>query len=161
AMVDSGVRHPRDFLAANGLVGAGCEGGSSEVFRVNGGPPIHADGTLVKEPGIPAVYLIQNGQRRLITDENRLSNLYSNGRFCFGDCITVSSDELHSVYSPVPPVTSPLPSNGKPEPTGRLIKPLGGSANPSEIAIVTATGGRRVFFPYSAFVSLGYVYCNV
>src|SRR5262249_39053528 len=93
--------------------------------------------------------------------ENRLSNLYSNGGFGFGDVITVSSDELHSVYSLGPPVTSPLPSNGKPEPTGRLIKPLGGSANPSEIAIVTATGGRRVFFTYSAFVSLGYVYCNV
>ncbi|MEW6209520.1 MAG: IPT/TIG domain-containing protein [Acidobacteriota bacterium] len=137
-----------------------CSNGTS-VSTIDGRPPVHPDGTLMKASDDPKVYVLQNGWKILIPDpvEDRLRNLYSNGGFALRDIVTVDRSELNS-YPTGGQVTGPLPSNGKREPTGRLIRPQGGSANPQEISIVTASGGRRVFYPYIAFLNLGFAACN-
>lgn len=134
-----------------------CSGGTSENYRVNGGPPLHPNGTLIKQRNDPTVYLIQNGQKRGIPSESILNNLYqqTNGGFQDKDVITVASDEL-SRYPTGAVINSALPSNGRSQPDGRLIQRVGGS----EISIVS-NGTRRPFASESTFLGLGYLYCNV
>jgi pimeloyl-ACP methyl ester carboxylesterase len=135
-----------------------CGGGTSENYRINGGPPLHPNGTLVKARNNLTVYLIQNGQKRGIPSEAILNGLYQqpNGGFQDKDVVTVADDEL-SRYPTGAVINSPLPSNGRSQPDGRLIQRVGGT----EISIVTAGGMRRPFASESTFLGLGYLYCNV
>lgn len=133
-----------------------CDGGSSVNYRVNGSAPIHPNGTLIKTATDQTVYVLQNGQRRGIPSQTILNTLYQNGGFANKDVITVAADEM-SRYSTGAVVNSSLPSNGRSQPDGRLIKQVGGA----EISIVSNNGHRRPFTSESAFLGLGYLYCNV
>lgn len=134
-----------------------CDGGTSEIYRVNGGSPLHSNGTLIKGRNDPTVYLIQNGQKRGIPSQSILNNLYQqpNGGFENKDVITVAADELVR-YATGAVINSSLPSNGRSQPDGRLIQRVGGS----EISIVSG-GNRLPFASESTFLGLGYLYCNV
>lgn len=126
---------------------------SSEAYRPNNHPPLHPNGTLIKTANDGKVYLLQNGQKRLVASENVLNDLYANGGFDFSDIVTVSADELN-LYSEGEDVTGTLPSNGRSEPDGRLIR----NPNGGEISIVTNNGQRRPFG--AGYLELGYVYCK-
>jgi YVTN family beta-propeller protein len=135
-----------------------CGNGTSVSYRVNGGPPVHPNGTLIKSGTDSTVYVIYNGQKRGIPSETILNNLYQqpNGGFAFKDVITIAADEFAN-YPTGAVVNSSLPSNGRTQPDGRLIQKPGNS----EISIVTNNGQRRPFTSESAFLGLGYLYCNV
>jgi hypothetical protein len=134
-----------------------CGNGSSTSFRVNGGPPVHPNGSLVKVSSNNTVYLIWNGQKRGITSESLLQNLYNQENDNFSSSvITVAADEL-SRYPEGEVISSRLTSNGRGQPDGRLIRQTGGG----EISVVTNNGRRRPFASESAFLGLGYLYCNV
>jgi pimeloyl-ACP methyl ester carboxylesterase len=132
-----------------------CGNGTSENYRVNGGPPLHPNGSLVKLRNDPTVFLIQNGQRRGIPSQAILNNLYQNGGFQDKDVIIIAADEM-SRYPLGSVINSTLPSNGRSHPDGRLIKRVGGT----EISMVSA-GVRRPFASESTFLGLGFLYCNV
>lgn len=132
-----------------------CGGGTSENYRVNGGPPLHPNGSLVKLRNDPTVFLIQNGQRRGIPSQTILNNLYQNGGFQDKDVIIIAADEM-SRYPLGSVINSTLPSNGRSQPDGRLIKRVGGT----EISIISG-GVRRPFASESTFLGLGFLYCNV
>jgi hypothetical protein len=134
-----------------------CDGGTSENYRVNGGPPLHPNGTLVKVRTDPTVYLIQNGQKRGIPSQNILNNLYQqpNGGFQNKDIITIAADELNR-YPTGAVINSSLPSNGRSQPDGRLIQRVGSS----EISVISG-GSRLPFANEGTFLGLGYLYCNV
>ena len=119
----------------------------------------HPTGTLVKTIEDATIYLIQNGQRRGITSAAVLQNLYNqtNGGFDFSDVITISSNEMNSYGVPGAPISASLPSNGRSQPDGRLIKARGGS----EVSIVTDGGYRRAFTSQGIFLAMGYVFCKV
>jgi fibronectin type 3 domain-containing protein len=145
---------PTDFI--NGQ-GTSCGNGSSQAFRINGGPPVHPNGTLIKVNGDGTIYVLRNGQKRGIPSEAVLDNLYQQGNsnFDFKDVITIASDEFNS-YQTGAVVNSALPGNGRTQPDGRLI------SNPSgEVSIVTDGGGRRAFPSAGIFTGLGYLFCNV
>ncbi len=133
-----------------------CPDGSSVNFRPNGGSPIHPNGTLIKEPNVSTVYVLQNGLKRAIASPDVLYSMYENGEFDFGDVITVASDEL-SIYPSGDVVYGTLPSNGRGQPDGRLIKQVGAAG----ISIVTNNGMRRGFSGGDIFLKLGYQFCNV
>ena len=133
-----------------------CGNGSSENFRINGGPPLHPNGTLVKG-SLSTVYLIRNGQKRGITSEGVLANLYEQSNSDFrSSVIRVAADELNS-YPEGQVVSAALPTNGRNQPDGRLIRQAGGS----EVSIVTNNGQRRPFPNQNVFLGLGYLFCNV
>jgi hypothetical protein len=133
---------------------------SSEGFRINAGPPIHPNGSLIKTQSDPTVYVIQNGQKRPLPSPDALYYLYDNnlynGEFDFGDVITVANDEMGS-YPTGPIVNGPLPDNGLSEPDGRLIRQIGGT----EVSIVTNNGQRRPFISDTVFLGLGFQFSNV
>jgi surface antigen len=135
-----------------------CTGGFSDSYRVNGGPPLHPNGSLIIERNTNTVYVLQNGQRRPISSPDVLHHLYTgeNGEFDFSDVIIVASDEMGR-YPIGAGVFDSLPPNGRSQPDGRLIKQVGGG----EISIVTDNGNRRPFSTESAFLGLGYQYCGV
>lgn len=134
-----------------------CQNGSSVRYKPSGWEPIHPNGTLIQAAGNPTVYVLWWGQRRPISSAAVLWELYGPGRgFDFRDVIVVSSTELNS-YPLGAIVTSALPSNGKSQPDGRLIRQWGGA----EISIVTDNGIRRPFASAQAFLNLGYQFCNV
>jgi murein DD-endopeptidase MepM/ murein hydrolase activator NlpD len=135
-----------------------CSNGSSESYRAFGGrPPVHPNGTLTKISGNSTVYLIQNGHKRGITSASVLSNLYQQANSDFSnDVITVASDEL-TRYPDGASISSALPSNGRGQPEGRLIRQSGGT----EVSIVTDGGHRRPFATQQAFLGLGYQFCKV
>lgn len=134
---------------------ASCSNGSSANYRnILGGPPIHPNGTLIKEAGNPLVYLLEGGRKRPVyVSRDQLQHLYPNGGFDYDDIVTVSSDEL-ALYQNGDDVTGQLPSNGKGKPDGTLIKDPNGQG----ISIVTDNGDRRPFA--SGYLELGYAYCK-
>jgi murein DD-endopeptidase MepM/ murein hydrolase activator NlpD len=143
-----------------------CGSATSEKFRPSGGIPVHPNGSLIKGTkdtvfSKDTVYLLQGGRKRVIPTSQRLYELYGPGRgFDFRDVITVLDSELVK-YDLGDNVTGPLQilplPNGKPrEPDGRLIRQRG----KSEIAIVSE-GRARPFATWVAFLSLGYLPCNV
>jgi hypothetical protein len=134
-----------------------CNNGSSTNYRnINGGPPLHPNGTLVWSDG-STVWLLQGGQRRWIVSETVLRNLYSqqNGGFDFSDVITISSDEL-VLYPRGSDVTTALQSNGRSFPDGTIIKDSSGQS----YSIITDGGRRRGFATADAFTGLGYAFCK-
>jgi murein DD-endopeptidase MepM/ murein hydrolase activator NlpD len=133
-----------------------CGNGSSEPLRVNGGPPTHPNGTLIKTRTNGTVYVLRSGQRRPIVSMAVLRQLYPNGGFDSWNVVTVADDEM-TRYPLGPNVTGTLPGNGRPRPDGTLIR----QRCTSEISIVTDNGMRRPFACESAFLSLGFLYCNV
>lgn len=134
-----------------------CGDATSERYRPSGAPPLHPNGTLIKTADSGAVYVLQNGLKRLIPTPQRLYELYGPGRgFDFRDVITIAPDEM-SRYPRGADVTGPLPNNNPHEPDGRLIRQRGGA----EISIVTNNGRRRPFSSGKAFLNLGYLPCNV
>ncbi|HYX71430.1 MAG TPA: peptidoglycan DD-metalloendopeptidase family protein, partial [Nitrososphaera sp.] len=154
AVISHGFIDPVAFLDSHRSL-ASCNNGSSESYRINGGPPLHPHGTLIKVNGNSTVYLIWNGQKRGITSESVLSNLYQQSNSNFkGSVITVAADELSS-YPDGQVISSALPSNGRGQPDGRLIKNSAG-----EISIVTDNGRRRPFSSGTVFTQLGYSFCN-
>lgn len=134
-----------------------CAGGTSVAFRVNGAPPRHPNGTLIKLANDPTYFVLRSGQKRGIPSPEILQRLYDgeSGEFEFNDVITVAQDEFDA-YSTGAVVTSALPWNGRSQPDGKLIKAPG----QSEISIVS-DGQRRPFPDAATFVSLGYLFCNV
>lgn len=145
---------PLQFIADHA-----CTFGTSQTFQP------HPNGTLVKlkqeDDPDGKVYLLQGGQRRWITTPDVLYNLYNqaNGGFDFSHVVTISGDEM-SRYAPGDEINSsnsPLPSNGKSQPDGRLIKAKGDS----EVSIVTDNGLRRPFSSGSLFLAMGYAFCKV
>jgi hypothetical protein len=135
-----------------------CTGGTSESYRVNGGPPLHPNGSLIFERNTTTVYLVQNGQKRPISSPDVLHHLYigENGEFDFSDVITIASDEMNR-YPVGAGVFDSLPSNGRSQPDGRLIRQVGGT----EVSIVTNNGRRRPFTTENTFLGLGYKFCGV
>jgi hypothetical protein len=138
-----------------------CQNGSSQRYMPGGQIPIHPDGSIVKVKTNDAAYVLRGGQRLLIPDRQTLNTLYGFGRgFDFQDIVTVSPQEL-SQYEDGGVVRSALPSNGRNEPDGRLIRQWGGI----EISLVTKYNGqdgfRMPFATGSAFLNLGYAECNV
>jgi murein DD-endopeptidase MepM/ murein hydrolase activator NlpD len=143
---------PTNFVNAH--QGTSCSNGSSESYRVNGGVPLHPNGTVIKGSG-NTVYLIWNGQKRGITTEAVLGNLYQQSNSDFrNSVITVAADELSS-YPDGQVISAALASNGKSQPDGRLIKNSQG-----EISIVTDNGRRRPFSSGTVFTQMGYAFCN-
>lgn len=136
-----------------------CQNGGSVEYRPGGTTPIHPQGTLfvVKDGPQPGtVYVLYQGQARPIASASVLYQLYGVGRgFDFRDVIQISVTEFYR-YPVGAVVSSPLPSNGRNQPDGRLIQQWGGT----EISIVTDRGYRRPFSA-SAFLNLGYQFCNV
>lgn len=141
---------------------AKCQNGGTVRYRPGGSTPNHPQGTLftVKDDPYNAqgtVYVLYNYQARPITSASVLYQLYGVGRgFDFRDVIQISRTEFYN-YPLGPPVNSPLPSNGRNAPDGRLIQQWGGT----EISIVTENGYRRPFASADAFLNLGYQFCNV
>jgi surface antigen len=144
------------WLRRQGTTPPPCANGSSVAFRPNGGPPTHPNGSFIRDPNNPTVYLLQNGQKRPITSPDVLFNLYDNGEFDFSDVIAVASDEL-AQYPTGAIINGPLPSNGRGQPDGRLIRQVGGA----EVSIVTNIGMRRPFASGQTFTDLGYSFCKV
>lgn len=54
-------------------------------------------------------------------------------------------------------VNSPLPGNNHSQPDGRIIQQSGGV----ELSIVTDNGFRKPFASATAFLNLGYQFCNI
>ena len=133
-----------------------CSSPGTSTDRPNNRFPIHPNGTLVKTASSGTVFLIDGGRRRGITSQTVLNNLYTNGGFTNNDVITIGNDEL-GFYTPGTDVSNTLPSNGKSQPDGRLIRAIGGS----EVSIVSNNGRRRPFASSSRFENLGYQFCNV
>jgi murein DD-endopeptidase MepM/ murein hydrolase activator NlpD len=135
-----------------------CRSGSSESYRAFGSrPPVHPNGSLIKVSGDPTVYLLRAGQKMPIISSNILSNLYQQANSDFSnDVITVASDELNR-YPTGSVISGTLPSNGRGQSEGRLIRQSGGT----EVSIVTDGGHRRPFSTQEAFLGLGYVFCRV
>ncbi len=145
-----------------------CMNGSSERYRPGGNLPFHPDGSIVKVrqtsadfPHPETVYVLRGNLRYRIPSQGALNTLYGTGRgFDFRDVITVSPDELKQ-YKDAGTLLTPLPDNGKSEPTGRLIQQWGSA----EISIVTRyLGVEGVRIPFSSgsnFLNLGYAECNV
>jgi fibronectin type 3 domain-containing protein len=135
-----------------------CGVGSSVTYRAMGNrPPIHPNGTLIKVSGDTTVYLIRGGQKMWVTSPSVLANLYQQANSNFStDVITVASDELNR-YPTGANVSSALPSNGRGQPEGRLIRQSGGT----QVSIVTDGGHRRPFATQQAFLGLGYQFCKV
>ena len=147
----------RGWLRKSGSAPPNCSAGSSENYPVDGRPPVHPNGTLIKKRNDQTYYALIDGQKRGIPSPDVLHNLYGgeNSEFEFNDVVTVSDAEFNS-YPTGPPVNSPLPSNGLSQPNGRLIKAPG----KSEVSIVS-DGKRRPFTDANIFLNLGYVFCNV
>ena len=133
-----------------------CQAGSSEGFRPNSSFPVHPNGTLIKLASDPTFYLIRNGQKQGIVSYAALEYLYDNGGFKFEDVITVAQDEFNSYPTAPNAITATLPSNGKPDADGTLIRKSNG-----EISIITDNGGRRPFTSLLTFNNLGYKTCNI
>jgi murein DD-endopeptidase MepM/ murein hydrolase activator NlpD len=130
--------------------------GTSEGFQVNGGPPLHPNGTLIKERTDGTIYVLESGQKRPIPSLGVLQSLYANGGFTIKDVILISANEM-TTYSTAAAVNEPLLTNGQKQPDGRLIK----NHKTGEISIVTDNGMRRVFGCPETFSGLGYSLCNV
>jgi PKD repeat protein len=130
--------------------------GTSEPFRINGGPPTHPNGTLIKERSTGTIFVIESGKKRPISSLIVLAQLYTNGGFNLKDAIFISSDEM-SKYPIGQSITQTLNSNNHREPDGRLIK----NRRTGEISIITDNGKRRAFACIQAFINLGYSLCNV
>lgn len=146
-----GFTNPNTFLSNY----SACKNGSSVNFRSNGGVPTHPNGTLIIGPSGGAVFLIQNGQKRPIVSEAVLNSLYQNGGFAFKDIVTVALDELNS-YPEGQGIFSIQPSNGRSQPNGKLVKPVG-----STLVAIISDGTRRPFPSSDTFTGLGYLFCNV
>lgn len=148
----------RGWLRRAGATPPPCTGGSSVAFRVNGRPPVHPNGTLIKLANDRTYYLIVNGQKRGIPTPEILHRLYQgeDGEFEFNDVVTVAQDEFDS-YPTGAVINSSLPSNGRSQPDGKLIK----AQNRSEISIVSDNGRRQPFPDAATFLNLGYLFCNV
>lgn len=135
-----------------------CKNGSSVSFRPNNSAPVHPNGTLVRSvsDATGTVYLIRDGRKQGIVSPEVLRSLYANGGFDFKDVILIAQDELDR-YPTGSAISGQLPSNGRTHPEGRLIKRSPGG----EVSIVTDNGMRRGFASADAFLSLGYLFCNV
>lgn len=134
-----------------------CQNGTAEKYRPGGNLPVHPNGSLVQAPGDGTVYVLQGGMKRGITSPQVLWELYGPGRgFGFQDVITISPEELGS-YPRGADVSGYLPGNGRSQPDGRLIQQAGSY----EISIVSDNGVRKPFSSLSAFLALGYTFCNV
>lgn len=147
-----GYTNPINFLGNY----SACKNGSSVNYRPNNGPPTHPNGSFIKIASNGTVYLLQNGQKRAISDLTYLRNLYPNGGFDYNDIITVAQDEFDR-YPTGAIINTTLPSNNRTHPDGRLIK----RATGGEISIVSDNGMRRGFVSATVFTSLGYLWCNV
>jgi GH25 family lysozyme M1 (1,4-beta-N-acetylmuramidase) len=136
----------------------GCSNNPSSYLNILNGPPLHPNGTLVKEASPQAAWLLQDGQKRAIASEYVLRNLYPNGGFDFSDVITVSSEEL-ALYPRGADILDgmvPLQGNGKSKPDGRLIR----DASTGGISIITDSGLRRGFSSLEELRGLGYADCK-
>lgn len=146
-----------------------CGGGSSVNYGSAGTAPRHPAGTFVIKQNDTTVYLLRGTDSNPadlhlygIPSPDVLRNPYNQSsvgnQFDFPNVITISSNEF-SAYSLGPVVSSPrsLPSNQKNEPDGTLIQATG----TPEVSIVTENGKRRPFATQSAFLGLGYSFCNV
>jgi Peptidase family M23 len=142
---------------SGGTPTSSCNNGSSVNYLVNGLPPTHPNGSIIKSVSGNTVYVLQGGRKLGIPSREMLNTLYGMGRgFDFRDVITVSQAEFEK-YTDGGTVNAPLTSNGKKEPDGRLIKAVG----KPEISIVTDNGQRRPFVSGDVFLSLGFAFCNV
>jgi murein DD-endopeptidase MepM/ murein hydrolase activator NlpD len=145
-LIFDGIRHfrPSAFIANHR-----CACGISQISQS------HPNGTLVKTADDQTIYLLQNGQRRGISSEAILHSLYNQeySNFNSSDVITISAAEMSSYGEPGPPVSSSLPSNGKSQPDGRLIK--SSAPGSTEISIVTDGGKRRSFSSGEVFLAMG------
>lgn len=141
---------------------AKCQNGGTAYYHPNSGTPVHPHGTLFtvkNDPNNPSgtVYVLYNGVTYGIPSVSLLNALYGNGRgFDFRDVIQISLSE-YNLYAHGGTLNSSLPNNGKNEPDGRLIQQWGGM----EISIVSKNGTRRPFASATAFLNLGYQFCNV
>jgi murein DD-endopeptidase MepM/ murein hydrolase activator NlpD len=141
---------------------AKCQNGGTVEYRPGGGTPSHPEGTLFTIKNDPyhasgTVYVLSQGYARPISSASILYELYGVGHgFDFRDVIQISLTEANN-YPQGAVVNSPLPMNGRNEPDGRLIQYPG---NP-EISIVTDNGYRKPFASATAFLNLGYQFCNV
>lgn len=156
----NGFTDPLEWITA---FQAKCENATAQRYRPNGATPVHPNGGLIKVADTPTVrnldvYVLQNGQKRKISSEGRLQQLYGPGRgFGFTDVVIVDDVEL-AAYPEGPPVIDPIPftGSGRCEPPGRLIQQRGAG----EVSMVTGDCVRRVFTK-TAFLKLGYSWCMV
>lgn len=136
-----------------------CNNGSSTLRNIDGGPPIHPPGSVLRTAADPTVYLIDSNGRKRPLSATALSQLYNQSTDSRTDTnfnnwvITVGQDEL-DLYEPGGSILSALPSNGRNGgfPDGKLIK----NNSNGEISIVTSGGKRRPFVFASTFTGLGY-----
>ena len=94
-LVLSGEGHPSEKSSSVGDIveraaRSECANGES-VAHINANLPVHPDGSLIKEPGLDAIYLIASGKKSLVPSIGRVHALYGNGGFEFSDVVTVSS----------------------------------------------------------------------
>jgi len=155
-----GTADPSTWITSSGSAPK-CQNGGTVYYLPNGQTPVHPNGTLFTVKNDPwnapgTVYVLYKGSARPISSASVLWQLYGAGRgFDFRDVIQISLSEALK-YAPGYVVNSPLPSNGRNAPDGRLIQQWGGS----EISIVS-DGKRRPFASPDALLNLGYQFCNV
>jgi hypothetical protein len=155
-----GFTDPIPFLNAH-PPGSSCTNSSSTLRNIDGGPPIHPPGSLLKTASINTVYLIDaDNKKRPITSSSVLAQLYNQstdartGTNFTNWVITVGQDEL-DLYEQGGNISAALSGNGQPFPDGKLIGYNG------EVSIVTGGGKRRPFASESTFTGLGFKFCQV
>ncbi len=149
----NGLTDPTGWITSNTPK---CTNGTAERYRPYGNLPLHPNGSIVQVYGNPAIYVLQNGQKRMISSPQRLWELYGPGRgFDFRDVVIISQAEMDR-YPRGADVIDALTGNGRSQPDGRLIQQWGGA----EVSIVTDNGTRRPFTG-QAFLNLAYQFCNI
>jgi hypothetical protein len=139
----------------------GCSSGTSSLRNIDGGPPIHPPGSLLKVATDPTVYLVDpDNRKRPITNASVLAQLYNQTTDARTSTnfstwvVTVGQDEL-DLYEQGANISTALPSNGQQFPDGKLIGFNG------EVSMVTGIGKRRPFASPSTLTGLGYSFCQV
>jgi hypothetical protein len=132
-----------------------CQNGSTQHYTPGGSHAVHPNNSILVYSG--TYYVLVSGALRGIPSRTMLNTLYGTGRgFDFRDGITISSAEFSS-YSTGATVTSSLTDNGKSQPDGRIIQQSGSGT----LYIVTNSGHIRAFASATAFLNLGYQFCNI
>jgi len=152
---DNGAVDPLNWITTSSPQ---CQNGGTNRYTPGGNHAFHPNGTIITlQGGDGTAYVLQGGVKRGIPSRTMLNTLYGTGRgFDLRDIVTVSSAEFNS-YPTGAVVNSPLPDNGRSQPDGRLIQQWGGT----EVSIVTDNGFRRPFTSATAYLNLGYQFCNV
>jgi hypothetical protein len=155
-----GFTDPIPFLSAHQR-GSACTNVSSTLRNIDGGPPIHPPGSVIKTASNDTVYLIDSDNRkRPITSSSVLAQLYNQSTDArtstnFANWVTtVGQDEL-DLYEQGGSISAALSGNGQQFPDGKLIGYNG------EVSIVTGGGKRRPFTSSSTFTGLGFNFCQV